>query len=142
MRVAVSSSGPGLEDAVSPIFGRCPYLLLVDSETMEARSLVNAAVSASGGAGVQASQMLVREGAQAVIGANVGPNAAQVLLAAGVPVYQVSGGTVREAVEAFRKGTLKQLSTPNVGTNYGKGAGLGRQGRGAGAGRAQGPRGG
>jgi predicted Fe-Mo cluster-binding NifX family protein len=37
---------------------------------------------------------------------NVGPNAFQVLQSVGVPVYLFSGGTVRQAVEAYKAGTL------------------------------------
>lgn len=150
MKVVVSSSGPGLDAEVSPIFGRCPYFVLVDTETNEARTIVNPAISASGGAGVQSSQMMIREGAEAAIGMNVGPNAAQVFMASGVPVYQAEPGTVRQAVEAFVAGTLPQLGTPTVGKDYGKsgsrGMGSGRGmgmggGRGMGSGQGMGRRG-
>lgn len=141
MKVVVSSSGPGLDAEVSPIFGRCPYFVLVDTETNEARTIVNPAISASGGAGVQSSQMMIREGAEAAIGMNVGPNAAQVFMASGVPVYQAEPGTVRQAVEAFVAGTLPQLGTPTVGKDYGKSGsrGMGRgRGMGMGGGRGMG----
>jgi predicted Fe-Mo cluster-binding NifX family protein len=138
MKVVVSSNGPDVSSAVSPIFGRCPYFVLVDSETMDASSMPNPAIGASGGAGVQSSQMLIREGVQAVIGANVGPNAMQVFAAAGMPVYQVTGGTVQEAVDALRAGTLQLLSGPTVSTDYGKGAGNAAGGRGTGGGRGMG----
>lgn len=138
MKVVVSSSGPGLDAEVSPIFGRCPYFVLVDTETNEAKTIVNPAISASGGAGVQSSQMMIREGAEAAIGMNVGPNAAQVFMASGVPIYQAEPGTVGEAIEALVAGTLPQLGAPTVGKDYGKSSGrstgMGR-GMGMGGGR-------
>ncbi|MFO7698370.1 MAG: NifB/NifX family molybdenum-iron cluster-binding protein [Anaerolineae bacterium] len=136
MKVAVSSNGPDITSAVSPIFGRSPYFVLVDTESNEARTILNPAVSASGGAGVQSSQMLIREGAEAAIGINVGPNPTQVFMAGGVPVYQATGGTVKEAIEALKAGQLPQLGAATVGKDYGKsavgGRGMGSGGRAAG----------
>jgi predicted Fe-Mo cluster-binding NifX family protein len=143
MIVVVSSRGPHLEDEVSPIFGRSPYFLLVDSETMVAQDMLNPAVSASGGAGVQSSQMLVRQGVEAVIGGNVGPNAMAVFTAAGIPVYHAAGRTVQQAVEALRDSVLERLDGPTVAKDHGKsggtfaGRGMGR-GQGMGSGRRMG----
>ncbi len=145
MKVVVSSSGSGLDAEVSPIFGRCPYFVLVDTDTNDAKTIVNPAISASGGAGVQSSQMMIREGAEAAIGMNVGPNAAQVFMASGIPVYQAQPGTVRQAVEALLAGTLPQIGAATVGKDYGKsgarGMGSGR-GMGMGGGRGMGMGGG
>jgi predicted Fe-Mo cluster-binding NifX family protein len=63
-------------------------------------------LGAAGGAGIQAAQFVVERGAKAVISGNVGPNAFGVLQAAGVPVYTFGGGTVRQAVEAYKAGKL------------------------------------
>lgn len=126
MQIAVSASGEGLEAPASPVFGRCPYYVLVDTETWAARTVPNPAVAAGGGAGVQAAQYVVREGAQAVITGNVGPNAFQVLQAAGVPVYLSPGGTVRQVVEAFKRGELRMLDQASAPAHAGMGRGMGR----------------
>ena len=89
MRVIVSSTGDTLDAQVSPVFGRCPVFLLVDTKTMEARAIPNPAVGASGGAGVQAAQLVVREGAEAILSGNLGPNAMGVIATAGIPAYSV-----------------------------------------------------
>lgn len=141
MKVAVSSNGDGLDAQLSPIFGRCAYLTLVDTDTLEATTIPNPAVGAPGGAGIQAAQFVVGEGAEAVVSGNVGPNAMQVLQAAGVPVYAAEGCTVREAIAALQEGTLRRASGPTVAADYGKG-GLGAGGRGAGFGRGMGRGGG
>jgi len=106
MRVVVSASGVDLDASASPVFGRCPVFVFVDVETMMFEAVENPALAAPGGAGIQAAQFVTERGAKAVITGNVGPNAFGVFDAAGVPVYQFPGGTVREAVEAHRGGQL------------------------------------
>lgn len=119
MKIAVSAEGAGLEARTSTIFGRCPYMVFVDTDTWACESLPNAAQGASGGAGVQAAQGVVERGAQAVITGNVGPNAFEVLRAAGVRVYPFDGGTVRDAVEAFRGGSLRDAPEGTVADHSG-----------------------
>ena len=135
MRVVVSAMGSDPEAAFSPVFGRCPFHVFVDTETMAAEGLPNQAASAAGGAGIQAAQNVVNRGAAAVITGQVGPNAYQVLAAAGVPIYLFGGGTVRQAVEAFRAGrlgTASQATRPaHFGMRGGSGFGLGGVGGGA-----------
>ena len=128
MRVAVTASGVDLEAPTSPIFGRCPIILFVDSETMEFEAVENPAGGASGGAGIQAAQFVTRCGAEAVLTHNMGPNAYGVLAAAEVPVYQCPGGSVREAVEAYASGQLQPLGGANVGSHTGTGRGTGMGG--------------
>jgi len=106
MRVVVSANGVDLDASASPVFGRCPIFVFVDVETMTFEAVENPALAAPGGAGIQAAQFVTERGAEAVITGNVGPNAFGVFQAAGVPVYQFAGGTVREAVEAHRNGQL------------------------------------
>ncbi|RLC68193.1 MAG: dinitrogenase iron-molybdenum cofactor biosynthesis protein, partial [Chloroflexi bacterium] len=52
MKVAVSSNGSDLNAPVSPVFGRCPYYIFVDTETMEYEAIANPAMAAPGGAGI------------------------------------------------------------------------------------------
>jgi predicted Fe-Mo cluster-binding NifX family protein len=131
MKIAVSASGEGLDAPASPVFGRSPYMALIETDTMDCETLANPAISAAGGAGIQAAQFLASHGAQALVTGNVGPNAFQVFAAANIPVYLFSGSTVREAVEAFTKGELTQASGPSARSHSGLGGG-GGQGRGQG----------
>ena len=106
MRIAVSATGTGLEGEASRTFGRCPRYVFLDTETMKWETLENPAVAASGGAGIQAAEFVIRNGAKAVVTGSVGPNASRVLEAAGVSVYLLQNGTVHEAVLAFRAESL------------------------------------
>ena len=109
MRIAVSAEGATLEAPASPVFGRCPSYVFVDGESMAFEALENPAMSQGGGAGIQAAQFVVNNGAQVVLTGNLGPNAFDVLAAAGVQAYLVPEGSVRQAVEAFRAGRLQPI---------------------------------
>jgi predicted Fe-Mo cluster-binding NifX family protein len=119
MKIAVSSSGPGLDSMVDPRFGRCAYLVFVDTETMEFEAVANPNVSAGGGAGISTAQMVIDKGARAVVTGNVGPNAFGVLNQAGVSVYTGFTGTVKEAVEGLKAGGFNAASSPTVGGHFG-----------------------
>jgi len=106
---------------------------------MQFEAVPNPAMSAGGGAGIQAAQFVIERGAQAVLTGNVGPNAFNVFQAAGVPIYLVEEGTVREAVEAYKGGRLQAVSGANVQAHAGMGPGRGMgRGMGMGGGRGMG----
>ena len=136
MRLAVSAQGDTLEAPASPVFGRCPFYVFVDSETMSFEAKPNEAMNMGGGAGIQAAQFVVQQGAQAVLSGNLGPNAYEVLQAAGVPSYLITEGTVRQAVEAFKEGQVQSMAGPNVAAHAGAGKGMGMS-RGMGRGRGR-----
>ena len=121
MKVVVTAEGTDLGAATSPLFGRCPVFVLVDSETLEYQVIANPALSLGGGAGVQVAQTVVHHGAEVVLSQNVGPNAFQVLEAGGVKVYRVGAGTVRQAVLNFLAGKLELLPAASTGAHSGMG---------------------
>ena len=139
MRIVVSAQGDTLDALASPVFGRCPTYIFVDSETMQFEAAPNPAMNQGGGAGIQAAQFVVEGGAQAVLTGNLGPNAFDVLAAGGIPGYLVPEGTVRQAVEAFKAGRLQPMGGANVAAHAGTGGGAGFGG-GRGMGRAMGQR--
>ncbi len=114
MKVVVTAQGTTLDSPVDPRFGRARNLVLVDTDTLEAIAHENTAASEPQGAGSQAARAVIMLGAQAVITGHVGPRAFAVFQAAGIPVFLASGGTVREAVEAFKAGQLSRANQPDV----------------------------
>ena len=128
MKIVVTSTGSGLDALTSPVFGRCPMYIFVDTETMQVEAVENPALASGGGAGVQAAQFVVERGAQAVVTGSVGPNAFNVLQSAGVPSYLFEGGTVREAVEAYNAGRLSATGAASGPAHAGMGRGRGRRG--------------
>jgi predicted Fe-Mo cluster-binding NifX family protein len=129
MKIVVSSQGENLDAPASPVFGRCPTYVFIDTETLEFTAVPNPAMNQGGGAGIQAAQYVVSQGAQAVLTGNLGPNAFDVLQAASVPGYLVQAGTVRQAVEAYKAGQLQPMGGANVAAHAGMrggGRGMGR----------------
>jgi predicted Fe-Mo cluster-binding NifX family protein len=110
MKIAISTTGADLESAYDPRFGRAAQFCLVDTETGAWQVVNNPAVQAAGGAGVQASQFVVSQGAQAVISGAYGPNAFDTLDAAGIGAYLAPSGnhTVAALVKLFQDGKLEQ----------------------------------
>jgi predicted Fe-Mo cluster-binding NifX family protein len=135
MKIAVSSTGGSLDAQIDPRFGRCPYFVIVNSETMTGEKVANTASGAMSGAGIHAAQLVANKGAQAVLTGNVGPNAFQALSAAGINIITGVSGTVKEAVEQFKSGQLETITAPTTPMGYGTGGyGLG-MGKGRGGGR-------
>jgi len=141
MKIAVSASSADLSSAIDPRFGRCPYFIFIDPETMKFEAVENPNVSAPGGAGIQSAQFVADKGAKAVLTGSCGPNAFQTLQAAGVEVIVGVTGSIQQAVEHYKSGQLQPISQANVpshfGMGMGPGSGLGR-GMGGGMGRGMG----
>jgi predicted Fe-Mo cluster-binding NifX family protein len=141
LKIAVSATNDSLGAQIDPRFGRCPYFLIVDSETMTFEAIPNTASGAMSGAGIQAAQVIATRGVQAVLTGNVGPNAFQALSSAGIDIITGAFGTVREAVEKFKSGQLQKITAPTTSMGFGMGGGYGMgmgMGRGRGGGRGMG----
>ena len=126
MKICVSATADNLEAQLDPRFGRCLYLIVVDSETIQFEAILNMAAGATGGAGIQAAQTTVDKGVKVDITGNVGPNAFGALSAAGIEIVTGASGTVKEVVEKFKKGELGKTDAPTVGEHSGMGRSRGR----------------
>jgi len=126
MKVCVSAVAGGLDAQVDPRFGRCAYFVIVDSETMKFEAIPNTASRSMSGAGIQAAQKVAGKDAKVLITGNVGPNAFQTLSSVGIKVVTGAFGTVREVVERYKRGELRETGAPTVGGHFGMGMGRGR----------------
>lgn len=155
MKITVSATDGHLDAQIDPRFGRCPFFIFVDSDTMQFAARPNASSGAMHGAGIEAAQTVANEGAKVVITGSVGPNAFQVLSQAGIEVITGASGTVRETIQRYKTGQLGRSTTgatvpghagldvgpaagPGKGFGLGRGMGMGGGGRGMGMGRGRG----
>lgn len=121
MKIAVSSTGQDLNASVDARFGRCQYFIIIDSETMQFEAIANPSITAMHGAGIQTSQLIASKGATVVLTGNCGPNAFQTLSAAGIEVIVGVTGTVKDAIEKYKKGELQPSSQASVPPHFGTG---------------------
>ena len=119
MKICVTSEGKTLDAKVDPRFGRCQNFIFFDTDTGNFEVCENASAQFQGGAGIQSGQLVVSKGVKAVLTGNVGPNAHQVLSAAGISVFTGVSGTVQEAIEGYKTGKYKQADVPSVGSKFG-----------------------
>ena len=121
MKLAITASGDRLDSDVDPRFGRCKYFIFVNPDTMDFEAVANAATA--GGAGIAAGQTIVTYGAKAVLTGDCGPNAYQVLAAAGIEVYTGVSGKVKDAIKDYQAGKLKAIGQATVQPHHGLSAG-------------------
>lgn len=119
MKICITSEGKTLDAKVDPRFGRCQNFILLDTDTGNFEACENTNAQFQGGAGIQSGQLVVSKGVKAVLTGNVGPNAHQVLSAAGISVFTGVSGTVKEAIEGYKTGKYKQADVPSVGSKFG-----------------------
>ena len=114
-KIAVTSEGPTLDDALDPRFGRAGGFIVVDPQTPEFEYVDNGASQAMAqGAGIQAAENVARAGAEALLTGYVGPKAFMALQAAGIKVAQnLENITVRQAVERYNAHQVEWAAAPN-----------------------------
>ncbi len=115
MKVVFTTAGDHLDAPLDGRFGRAPKFLVfdLDSETYEIvdnKQNLNAAQ----GAGIQAAETVARLGATALVTGHCGPNAFQVLSAAGVKIFNSNAATVAEALDQYRRGSLTVANAADV----------------------------
>ena len=119
MKLCISSEGTTLDSKVTPRLGRCRMFIIVDTESMAFEVVDNAETGASCGAGIQVGQFVAFRGVEAVMTGNVGPNAIQTLQEGGIAIYTGVSGTVREAVDGFRRGLYQATGRPIAASKAG-----------------------
>jgi predicted Fe-Mo cluster-binding NifX family protein len=119
MKIAVTATGPTLDAAVDPRFGRCPYFLIVDPDDLTFEAIQNESVALGQGAGIQSAQLMAEKGVTSVLTGNCGPNAHQTLSAVGIEVIVGCSGAVKDVIQQFKAGEFRAANQPNVAGHSG-----------------------
>ena len=119
MKLAISTSGSTSDAPFDARFGRAAAFCIVDTETGEWQAFENPALSASGGAGVQAAQFVAGKGAQAVISGAFGPNAFETLAASEIEMYLAPGAEAKTAAGILEMFQAGQLTKAEAATHEG-----------------------
>ncbi len=119
MKLAISITGNTLDSPFDVRFGRAAAFCIVDMETGKWQVFENPALSASGGAGVQASQFIAKHGVQAVASGAFGPNAFDILSAADIEMFLAPTDKSYSAAEVLAMYRDNQLTQTEAATNTG-----------------------
>ena len=103
MKIAVSADGSNLDEKVADRFSTAEYLLVIDTDTGEYEAVPNLFTTHQHGAGVQSIVLAVSKGAKAVLTGYCNPAVANQLKANGIEILTGMTGTVRDAVEQYKK---------------------------------------
>jgi len=106
VKIAVAASAPDLDAKVERRLGLCPYLLLVETETMAFEAVPVPPGAGGPGAGVRTVALVIANGARVIVAGYVSPNIARKLRENGIEVVTSVGGSAREAVEKYARGEL------------------------------------
>lgn len=118
MMIAITAAGRDLDSPVDGRFGRARFILFVDTETEKVNVADNASnVNAAQGAGIQAAQDVVDNGAEWVVTGHVGPKAFSALAAAGVKIGIGSSGTCRDTLLRFQRGEFEAAREPDAASH-------------------------
>lgn len=114
-KIAITSEGPTLDDVLDPRFGRAAGFIIVDPQTLQFHYVDNgSSQTRAQGAGIQAAEVIIQNGANVVLTGYVGPKAFTALQAAGIKVGQnLDNMTVRQALERFQAGQIEWAAAPN-----------------------------
>jgi len=119
MKIAFSTSGNDLSAPLDTRFGRAPKFLIFDTDTESVALVDNTQnLNAAQGAGVQSAQNVSASGAEVLVSGHCGPKAFAVLDAADIKVYTSDAATIADALKAYQAGTLKQLTSADVGGHW------------------------
>ena len=121
MKIAISSTGKTLESEVDSKFGRCKYFLIIEIENKKIKDfkvVENTAKAQSGGAGISAGEIIANQKVDSIITVNLGPRAFSIFDQFKIKVYH-GEGKIKEVVEDFANGKLKELSNSNTQQHHG-----------------------
>ncbi len=121
MKIAIPVNGRTMEEGICQSFGRAPYFLIYDTEDSKTTFIDNNAVASQGGAGIKAAQLIVDNGAEALITPRCGENAAAVLKIGQVQIYSSIEGSIEDNLMAFKDRKLSILDETHEGFyNHGR----------------------
>ena len=110
MKVVISATGDNFSAQVDRRFGRCPWFLFVDTESLKYEAVVNGSADATSGAGTACAQLALEKEVDAVISGQVGPKAYEVLKQGEVKVFTAPQEiSVREAIHKLKSDELRQM---------------------------------
>jgi predicted Fe-Mo cluster-binding NifX family protein len=119
MKIAITAMGKEVDSQVDPRFGRAQYILIVDQNGTIIEAIDNSTnLNAMRGAGIQAAKILADRKVDVLMTGHCGPNAFTTLKAAGIKVGIEQSGTVKDALDRFKRNEVKFADQANVEAHW------------------------
>lgn len=115
MKIAISANGLNLDAKVAERLSTAEYLIIIDIDSGAFEALPNPVNARQSGAGVQVIMLAMNKGARAVLTGYCKPSIASRLKSNGIEVLTDITGTVRNAVERYKKVSHVQASETGSG---------------------------
>ena len=117
MKVAITTEKIGLNSNVSQVFGRSPYITIVNLENNEIKkeTTIENPVKHEKGAGNLLADYLVKKEIDTIISKKMGPVAFYILQNAGITVYKSSALNATKNLKLLDEGKLKEVTTISSG---------------------------
>jgi predicted Fe-Mo cluster-binding NifX family protein len=113
LKLAVTSKEKDLNSSISPIFGKSPYLILVDLDENEIKRFkaIENPVKYEKGSGNLLAQLIVENEIESVICGEMGPVAFLILKGAGIKVYKFAPMNVEKNITRFMDNKLNKITS-------------------------------
>ena len=111
MKICITATGATPAALVEERFGRTPYFIIMERENRTFEAIENPFAAEASGVGPKVAQLMITHKVDALVSGRIGGNAQAVLVAAGIEIYAYNaGGTVMDAFEQFKMGTLERTA--------------------------------
>ena len=108
MKIAISAEGAHLTSRVAHRFGLSPYLLIIDTETMDFEALPTPGTASQRGLGVRTVVLAIGKDVGVVLTGYCGPSVYNQLVSNGIQVITGVSGTVKEIVDKYKAGDFSR----------------------------------
>ena len=113
MKIGVPTMGNrGLQEEISPHFGRAPTFTLYDTDT-EGTDIVDNTSEHMGGTG-KPPEMLMQHGVEVMLCSGLGPRAINLFESYGIRVFVGASGTVEDSIDLWKEGILQEATDENA----------------------------
>jgi len=113
-------SDQGIDSQVSAHFGSAPIFMIVDSDTLNCKAIINTNEHHSHGM-CQPLAVLKSEKFDGIVVGGIGMGAFNKLQAAKIKVFRTKLSTIKEAIDAHKSGTLKEVTEKTACASHGSG---------------------
>lgn len=114
MIIAVSSTEENASSAVDLRFGRSKFFTIYDTRNKEYFYLKNDSINESHGAGIAASQKMIKLNVDVVLTGSLGPKAFQVLDGSSIRGFKVNETTVEKSIIDFLENKLTPITSSDT----------------------------